>query len=293
MTQALLQTDNLTKDYGEGRGAIDINIEIFPNEIVGFIGPNGAGKTTTLNMITHLIHPDHGSYYLFGHEIKAESDYIKISEKIGSLPSEGGLYDSLTARQLLTYAKALYETENDNIDVLATNFKLDLDMKIKKLSLGNKRKVGIIQSLIHKPDLLILDEPTSGLDPLIQKEVLDLIRQVKDSNGAVFLSSHNLAEVENICDRVIMIKEGKIIFSGKTTDILKKSLKRFRIENSTKDFYQKVKNLKSVKKSEYTIGDIILYVEDPKEVLQFLEKENNYNFYLERPTLEEAFADYY
>ncbi len=290
---SLLSTDNLTKDYGQGRGAIDISIEINPGEIVGFIGPNGAGKTTTLSMVTHLINPDRGSFSLFDHQINSEADYLQEASKVGFLPSEGGLYDWLTARQLLSYASSLYGIANTQIINLAKDFKLDLDTKIHNLSLGNKRKVGVLQSLLHNPKLLILDEPTSGLDPLIQKQVLDLIKQVKHKEGAVFLSSHNLAEVENVCDRVIMIKDGKIIFNGRTVDILKKSLKRLRIENVAAGIFAQVQKLKSVKKAEYIADDIIAYIDDPKEALEFLRKQNNYNFYLERPTLEEAFADYY
>ena len=289
----ILKTENITKDYGEGRGAIDISIEIKSKEIVGFIGPNGAGKTTTLSMLTHLITPNYGSYSLFNKKIESEADYLSVADKIGSLPSEGGLYESLTARKLLTYAASLYDCSVDQIDELASNFKLDLDKKIRNLSLGNKRKVGLIQSLLHNPKLLILDEPTSGLDPLIQKQVLEIIRKVKERGGAVLLSSHNLAEVESICDRVIMIKAGKIIFSGKTIEILKKSLKRFRIENVSKEVYREVEKLESVKRIEYIADDVIAYVDDPREILEYLRKKNNYNFYLERPTLEEAFSEYY
>jgi len=289
----ILKTENLTKDYGAGRGAIDISIEIKSKEIVGFIGPNGAGKTTTLSMLTHLITPNYGSYSLFNKKIESEEDYLNVAGRVGSLPSEGGLYESLTARKLLSYAASLYDSSVDQIDELATNFKLDLDTKIRNLSLGNKRKVGLIQSLLHDPKLLILDEPTSGLDPLMQKQVFEIIKKVKERGGAVLLSSHNLAEVESICDRVIMIKAGRIIFSGRTTDILKRSLKRFRIENVDKELFKNVQKLKSVKKCEYIIDDVIAYVDDPKEMLEYLIKLDNYNFFLERPTLEEAFSEYY
>ncbi|MEP7103276.1 MAG: ABC transporter ATP-binding protein [Candidatus Dojkabacteria bacterium] len=290
---SILKTENITKDYGNGKGALDINLDIKPSEIIGFIGPNGAGKTTTLKMITRLIKPNYGKVFLFGKEIKNEQDYLEVARKIGFLPSEGGLYENITAKELFNYAAALYEVNTKEVQELAVKFKLDLNTKIQNLSLGNKRKVGIIQSLLHNPKLLILDEPTSGLDPLIQKEVLTLIQRVKQDGGSILLSSHNLAEVESICDRTVMIKEGRIIFTGKTNEILKKSLRRFRIENISNGYLEEIKKLKSVKKTEYLLDDIIAYVDDIKELLTFLETKNHYDFYIERPTLEEAFLEYY
>jgi len=290
----IIETENLTKDYGNGHGALDINIEVNSGEIVGFIGPNGAGKTTTIRMLTKLIKPNYGKLNLFGHSINSEEDYLKVSNKIGFLSSEGGLYENITPRELLIYAAELYGISvKDKITELANNFKLDLDTKIKYLSLGNKRKVGVIQSIIHSPKLLILDEPTSGLDPLIQQQVLDLIKEVKTKDGGVLLSSHNLAEVESVCDKIVMIKNGKIIFKGRTSEILKKALKRFRIEDASENLFKQIKELKSITKISYIDDEVIAYVEDTREVLDFLIKQNHFNFYLERPTLEETFIEAY
>lgn len=289
----ILKTENLTKDYGNERGAIDINIEIKPKEIVGFIGPNGAGKTTTMRMLTTLLKPDRGLIELFGQTIASEKDYLKVADKIGFLPSEGGLYEYISSKKLLEYAADLYNIDPKEIDTYATAFKLDLNVKIKKLSLGNKRKVGVIQALMHNPKLLILDEPTAGLDPLMQKQVLELIVKVKENGGAVLLSSHNLAEVESVCDRIIMIKSGKIIFKGKTNEILKKALKRFRIENVKKNLFDKINELATIKKIDYVNGDVIAYVEDTEELLTFLVRNKLYDFFLERPTLEETFINQY
>lgn len=289
----ILKTENLTKNYGKDRGAIDINIEMTEGEVVGFIGPNGAGKTTTMKMLSRLVTQDSGKLFLFNKEITNEEDYQTIANKLVFLPSEGGLYDTLTPRKLFNYAAKLYSCTTDLALELADKFKVDLDVIIKNLSFGNRRKVAIIQALMNSPKLAILDEPTSGLDPLMQRQVLGLILEAKKAGSSVLLSSHNLVEVESVCDRIIMIKASRIIFSGTTKEVLNKSLKRFKIENVPEEFYNKVKKLSSVKKSEYVIEDIIAYVDDPKELLDFLNENKNYNFYIEKPTLEEAFLEYY
>ncbi|MBE2278791.1 MAG: ABC transporter ATP-binding protein [Ignavibacteriaceae bacterium] len=290
----ILRTENLTRDYGNNKGAFNINLEIEKGEVIGFIGPNGAGKTTTLNLITTLINSTSGSFSLFENNIKTKNDFLYLSHRIGYLPSEAGIYDNVTAKELLIYASKLYKLKNSKHAFdLAEELKLDLNTPIKKLSLGNKKKVGFIQSQIHDPEFLILDEPTSGLDPLVQKQVLKQILKVKDRNGAVLLSSHNLSEVESICDRIVMIKNGQIIFSGKTKDVLRKTLKRFRIENVSKEQFSKLQNLSSVKKSEYNFDDAIIYAEDTKEIINYLMNTEIYSFFIERPSLEETFIEYY
>lgn len=290
---SILKTQNLTKDYGNHRGATDVNLEINSSEVVGFIGPNGAGKTTTMKMIVRLVKSDSGKLYLFDKEINNEEDYLSVSDKIVFLPSEGGLYDFLTPRQLFDYASRLYSCNTELALSLAQKFKLDLDIPIKNLSFGNRRKVSVVQALMNKPRLAILDEPTSGLDPLMQREVLGLILEARKAGSSILLSSHNLVEVESVCDRIIMIKASKIIFSGTTKEVLNKSLKRFKIEDVSEDFYRKVKKLSSVKKIEYVLQDIVAYVDNTKEILDFLNTNKNYNFYIEKPTLEEAFLEYY
>lgn len=291
--ETILKAEKLTKIYGAGRGALDIDMEIRSSEVVGFIGPNGAGKTTTMKMLTQLITPDHGKLSLFGKEINSEKDYLSISDKVVFLPSEGALYDGLTPRQLFNYAAKLYSCSTDFAISLSKKFQIDLDSKIKFLSLGNRRKVAIVQALMNSPRLAILDEPTSGLDPFMQRQVLELILESKKSGSSVMLSSHNLVEVENICDRIIMIKSAKIIFSGTTKEVLNKSLRLFRIESVTKEFYHEVKKMPSVKKVEYVADDVIAYTDNPAELIRFLTAKKHYNFYIEKPTLEEAFLEYY
>ena len=229
----LLECKNLTREFQQGKGAIDINLDISKGEIVGFLGPNGSGKTTTIKMIMGLLNKDRGEIKLFGEEVKSFSDFPKIYHKIGYLPSEPAYYDDLTAREMFKYALKFRSSTKELVEDYSKRLSLDLDKKISKLSLGNKRKVGVILSILGNPDLIIMDEPTSGLDPLIQREVLEILKECSSNGAGIFLSSHNLAEIENVCDRVVVIKDAKIIYKGTIREI--KSKKQKKVEFMVKD----------------------------------------------------------
>lgn len=291
---SLLETKNLTKEYSPGKGAFDINIKINPGEIVGFIGPNGAGKSTTMRMIMNLTYPDKGEVFMFDKKILTEADKVNTLENVGFLPPEEGLYQDLTATKLIKYAKGFYKrTKSSELEKLIKDLNVDLDVKIKNLSSGNKKKVGLIISMINDPKLLILDEPTSGLDPLIQHTILKAIKAIKDNGNSVFLSSHNLFEVQSICDRIYMIKDGKIIFEGNTKEILKKALKLVRVYNLTKEQQENISTLKDVEKVKMIDGETIFYTHDQNIIIKYLIENNISEFYIERPTLEEMFIDLY
>ena len=209
----VISTKNLTKHYGKARGIDDLNLDIQQGEIFGFIGPNGAGKSTTIRTLLGLIKPTSGSATIFGKDITTDGPAIR--ERIGYLPSEVFYYDNMRVEDLLKYSASFYkkprcETEQ-RMYQLAKLLDLDLTKKIDDLSYGNKKKVGIVQGLQHSPNLIILDEPTGGLDPLMQQTFFDLLL-VENARGATILfSSHILSEVQKLCDRVAIIKEGKII----------------------------------------------------------------------------------
>lgn len=293
----ILTVQGLTKDYGEERGAINIEFSIGPGEIVGFLGPNGAGKTTTMQMITQQIEADEGSVQIFGQTVRNDDDYLKVAEKVGFMPSSGGLYEHLTVKKLFQLAAELYGIDPDDakedIEHYAKEFKLDLNRQVKKLSFGNKRKVSLIQAIMHKPQLLILDEPTSGLDPLIQKQTLRLIRSVKEYGGSVLLSSHVLAEVQAICDRVVIIKDAHIVFTGTTDEVLKRAYRKLRVIKPSKDLQDKLEEIDGVDQINTSNAELTAYVTDPKEVIDCLVKAKHYEFYIERATLEEAFMAFY
>ena len=206
---AVIHTEKLTKFYGKHRGMVDIDLEVEEGEAFGFLGPNGAGKTTMIRTLLDHIRPTSGRATVFG--IETTVDPVAIHRRLGYLPGEFALYDKLTGGQTLDYFANL-RGSIDNLyqqDLIA---RLDVDpsRKFREYSKGNKQKIGLIIALQHKPDLLLLDEPTSGLDPLIQQEFYGVIREAKHEGRTVFLSSHILSEVEKTCDRVAIIRDGRL-----------------------------------------------------------------------------------
>lgn len=287
----IIEITDLTKFYGKNRGIEDVSLTVEEGEIFGFIGPNGAGKSTTIRLMLSLIYPTSGSASIFG------KDCIKfgheIRNDIGYLPSEVFYYDKMKVKDLLKYSASFYKGDHTKrIKELADLMELDLNRKIDELSYGNKKKVGIVQGLLHQPKLIMLDEPTSGLDPLMQNKFFDLILEENKRGATVFFSSHILGEVQKLCNRVAIIREGRII---KTEDI--KTLR--------KDTYKKVyvrtdKNtgnptkFPGVSNVEVIDGEIrFLYKGDINELLQLVMKNKVYDANIEEPTLEEIFMHYY
>ncbi len=209
MMENAIHMEQLTKVYGKQRGITDISLDVRAGEVFGYLGPNGAGKTTTIRLLLDLIRPTRGRVQLFGEDVGSAGAGIR--RRIGYLPGELALYDHLTARQLLDYFAHLRGgVDSHAIAALAERLTLDLNRPIRSLSKGNKQKVGIVQAFMSRPDLLILDEPTDGLDPLVQQEFLRMVREVKEEGRTVFLSSHVLAEVEHVADRVGIIRDGQL-----------------------------------------------------------------------------------
>jgi ABC-2 type transport system ATP-binding protein len=207
---AVIRTDKLTKSYGSHRGIVDVDLEVQQGEVFGFLGPNGAGKTTTIRVLLDLIRPTSGKAFVF--EIESSADPAAIHRRIGYLPGEFSLYDRLTGLQTLEYFGNLrggvdraYQAQ------LVERFDLDPSRRFREYSKGNKQKVGLVAALQNKPELLMLDEPTSGLDPLVQQTFFEVMRERVADGGTVFLSSHVLSEVERSCDRVAIIRDGRIV----------------------------------------------------------------------------------
>ena len=206
---AIIQIEKLTKSYGAHRGITDIDLEVNEGEAFGFLGPNGAGKTTTIRTLLDHIRPTSGRALVFG--IQTNVDPVAIHRRVGYLPGEFALYDKLTGGQTIEYfanlrggVDAPYQAD------LVKRLDVDTSRKFKEYSKGNKQKIGLIVALQHRPDLLILDEPTSGLDPLVQQTFYEVIREAKAEGRTIFLSSHILSEVEKTCDRVAIIREGRL-----------------------------------------------------------------------------------
>ena len=220
-----IETNKLTKYYGKARGIVDVDLAVEEGEIFGFIGPNGAGKSTTIRTLLGLIKKTSGSATIFG--MDCEKDKVKILAEVGYLPGEVFYYDRMRAIDLLRYSASFYKRDcTQRIRELADALSLDLNKKIEDMSLGNKKKVGIVQGLLHSPKLIILDEPTSGLDPLMQRTFFDLIQRENERGATVLFSSHILGEVQRICDRVAIIKEGRIVDLRSIDDLRKNSYKK-------------------------------------------------------------------
>lgn len=223
-----IETNKLTKYYGKARGIVDVSLAVEEGEIFGFIGPNGAGKSTTIRTLLGLIKKTSGSASIFG--MDCEKDKVKILAEVGYLPGEVFYYDNMRAIDLLRYSASFYKKDcTQRIKTLADALSLDLNKKIEDMSLGNKKKVGIVQGLLHSPKLIILDEPTSGLDPLMQRTFFDLIQRENERGATVLFSSHILGEVQRICNRVAIIKDGRIVDLRRIEDLRRNSYKKVSI----------------------------------------------------------------
>jgi ABC-2 type transport system ATP-binding protein len=209
MTSAIL-LERMTKSYGKNRGVADLELEVEPGCVFGFLGPNGAGKTTTIRLLLDLIRPTSGRALVFGLDSRRES--VAIRRRSGYLPGELSLYGRLTGDETLRYfANLRGGADPGSMRTLCERLDFDAGKKVADLSTGNKRKLGLIQALMHRPELLILDEPTVGLDPLVQHEFHHLIEEAREAGQTVFLSSHVLPEVQRVCDRVAFVREGELV----------------------------------------------------------------------------------
>ncbi len=207
---SIIRTEKLAKSYGSHRGIIDVDLTVEQGEVFGFLGPNGAGKTTTIRTLLDLIRPTSGKAFLF--DIETTVDPVAIHRRVGYLPGEFALYDRLTGAQTIEYFANLRGGVDTGYQAsLIERFDLDATRRFKEYSKGNKQKVGLVIALQHRPDLLILDEPTAGLDPLVQQTFFEVLREAVAEGRTVFLSSHVLSEAEKACDRVAIIRDGRIV----------------------------------------------------------------------------------
>jgi ABC-2 type transport system ATP-binding protein len=205
----VIETNNLTKYYGKIKGVEDLSFTVKKGEIFGFLGPNGAGKTTTIRTLLGYLQPTKGSATIFGKDI--EDAIVEIKREVAYIPGDLNIYGHQTGREFLNYFAALRNREMVLLDELLEIFDVPLDRKLKGYSKGMKQKIGIIQAFMDDPEMVIMDEPTSGLDPLLQQKFYDFLLKQKKRNKTMFLSSHILSEVDRVCDRVGIIKEGKLI----------------------------------------------------------------------------------
>ena len=228
----VIEVNALAKSYGKARGIVDVTLSVEAGEVYGFIGPNGAGKSTTIRTLLGFLKPSGGKASIFGMDITAKSAEIK--KRVGYVPAEVNYYDDMKVETLLTYSQRFYgRPDEKRRDALCGLFDLDMSRRIDDLSTGNKKKVAIVQAFLHRPELLILDEPTNGLDPLIQNQLFELLSEEKKRGVTVFFSSHILSEVQRMCDRVAIIKEGRILRVEEIADIRSRTHKHVRAVSDT------------------------------------------------------------
>ena len=292
-SDVVIRTRGLTKSYGSVAAVVDADMEVRRGEVFGYLGPNGAGKTTTIRVLLDHIRPTSGSATVFGMDTRANS--VAIKRRVGYLPGEFSLYDSMTGEEVLTYMANLRgDVDWDYTRDIAERLDANLGRKFSQLSRGNKQKVGLIQAFMHRPELIVLDEPTGGLDPLVQQTFYDMIDEVKADGRTVFFSSHNLPEVERVCDRVAFIRGGRLIAVEDVSDIVQKAFHRFEAriaDDFTAEEFQSVPGVAAVSVS----GDAVTFdvIGSPDAVVKTLARHSVTKLFTHESALEDVFLAYY
>jgi ABC-2 type transport system ATP-binding protein len=290
-----IQIRGLTKSYGKVRALRGIDLEVSRGEIFGFLGPNGAGKTTTIRCLLDMIRPDGGKSSMLG--IDPQVDPVAIQALTGYLPGEMQFYNNLTVERQLRFFSDMRNGRVEWGYVRQLAKRLDLDMKpqIKNLSKGNKQKIGVIQAIMHRPELLLLDEPTSGLDPLMQQEVVSLLRDANAAGATIFFSSHIMSEVEDIAKRVGIIREGEIVEVAETSILIQRKLNRLTVRFKKAVDVRELGNLPEIEiLSQIDGNSVTLQVTgDMEKLIQALGRLPVLDLESERPSLEEVFMTYY
>jgi len=288
-----IQTEGLTKYYGKARGIIDVNLSVREGEVFGFLGPNGAGKTTMIRLLMDYIRPTSGRATVLG--LDSHADALKIHARTGILPGDLALYPKLTGEENLRYLASLRGgVDWAYVRELAERLDADLSRKVKAYSSGNRQKIGLIQAFMHKPELLILDEPTNGLDPLIQQEFYALVREATRAGQTVFLSSHNLPEVERVCDRVGIIREGRLVAVEEVAALKAKALRQIEIVfdgPAPLEAFQQIPGVRDVTAANSHLRCTIAGPLDP--VVKQAARYTVVNMISQDPNLEDIFLAFY
>lgn len=283
-----IKTCGLTKYYGTKRGIVDLDITVDRGSFFGFIGPNGAGKSTMIRILLGLICADKGKAEVLGYDIRKQAEQLRAH--IGYLPAETFFYKGMRAQDVFELSSRLYKKDcRKEWRRLCERLDLDPRCKVEELSLGNRKKVGIICALQHEPQLLILDEPTSGLDPVIQKEFFAVLKERNHGGTTIFFSSHVLSEIQNYCDKTAMIKEGKLVACGDVKELMQTGTKRITLRGDAD--LKRLGNIRDIRFAEKETS--FLYNGDIKVLLQCLAAGNITDLSVSNLTLEEIFMHVY
>ena len=290
---SVIKIDNITKDYGSGRGVFDLSFEVNRGEIFGMLGPNGAGKTTTIRQLMGFIKSDKGSAKIF--DMNCFEKRENIQSKLGYLPAEIAFMDEMKGSEFIKFIAEMKSIKNKNrIRELTDLFELDAGRKIKSMSKGTKQKIAIVCAFMNEPEVVILDEPTSGLDPLMQKKFIELILEEKKKGTTIFMSSHIFEEVEKTCDRTAILKEGRLIAIENMEELKSKKNKKFEVIFKTNEEALNFKNKISFK-SELNNNTIKVVIAN-NEVNSFIKELSNYDILdinSSSQSLEELFLHFY
>jgi ABC-type multidrug transport system ATPase subunit len=292
MTEAI-ETHGLTKDYGNGRGIFDLDLAVSDGEVFGFLGPNGAGKTTTIRLLMGLIHATRGSARIFG--LDCDGDSVAVKRKVGYCPGELPQFGGWRAAEIVSYVAGLRgDVEDASIRSLADRLDLDLGRRYREYSHGNKQKLALVLAFMHKPLLVILDEPTTGLDPLHQQEFYGIVRDARAGGSTIFVSSHVLSEVEHICDRVGIVRDGRLATVSKLDDLV--GMRAFQVEIEFADpvpeeQLRAVPGLDQLQVTDHRATAILRGSFEP--LMAALARHRVTGFTSREPSLEEIFLSYY
>ncbi len=294
-TKSVIQLKGVTKSFGPKIAVSELNLTIDQGEIYGFLGPNGSGKTTTIRLILDILRADTGEIRLFGEGDGSSADRRR---RIGYLSGEMAMDRDLSGQQYLGFVGARYGGDwPARMVELAHQLDIDLGVKIGSYSRGNRQKIGLISALMHRSELLILDEPTSGFDPLVQESFVRLIKAYRDGGGTVFMSSHILNEVQQLCDRVAFIKDGRIVGVKSLSDLAISATKRVTVRAGAKvqaQIQTDAKRIDQLKPLSATRDELVYsYTGDIRDLLGFLATQPVSDVTIAEPELEEVFIDYY
>lgn len=294
MSEQAIVLNELTKHYGKHRGINNLSFSVNQGEFFGFIGPNGAGKSTTIRTLMGLIRPTGGSASIF--DLDCHSKASVIARDVGYLPSENSYYENMKVRELLQYTADLYGMDcKTKMKELADRLNLDLSRKIADLSLGNKKKVGIVSAIMTSPKLIIMDEPTSGLDPLIQQAFYDILKEENSRGATVFFSSHVLSEVQKLCDRVAILKEGQLIGIQSIKELRESGYRKVSLsakEAIPRDFFD-LSGIANYAETADKTSVSFMYNGNITAIIDKLHLLHLDDVLLEEPSLEEIFMHYY
>lgn len=292
MTAAIV-TNGLSKNYGQGRGLFDLNIQVEEGEVLGYLGPNGAGKTTTIRLLMGLIHPTAGSATIFGLDCQRQA--VEVKRHVGYVPGELPQFGSLRGSEIVAYMAGLRGGVDEKaVAQICERFSLDLGQRFREYSRGNKQKLAIVLGFMHRPRLLILDEPTGGLDPLNQQEFYAMCRESRDAGATVFLSSHILSEVEHISDRIGIIRDGRLVRTAKLSELHEIRFRQVEIQFAgpvPESAIRTAPGVDQVQVSDHSVRCIVRGTFEP--LMKALCDGQVVSFASHEPSLEEVFLTFY